>query len=84
MALFLPFSGARPPSGPTIELGEKDSLADVPQLGALGWILQQDVDNLEPMMRGLRASIANKVTLSQYQEVRIRHYHQVLDRYLAD
>jgi hypothetical protein len=56
----------------------------VPQLGALGWILQQDVDNLEPMQRGLRASLANKVTLSQYQEVRIRHYHQVLDRYLAD
>jgi nitrite reductase/ring-hydroxylating ferredoxin subunit len=83
VALFLPFSGERPPSGPTIQLSETDSLADVPELGALGWILQQDVDNLEPMQRGLRASLANKVTLSQYQEVRIRHYHQVLDRYLA-
>ena len=83
VALFLPFSGERPPSGPTIHLGFDDSLGDVPELGALGWILQQDVVNLEPMQRGLKASIANKVTLSEYQEVRIRHYHQTLDKYLA-
>jgi phenylpropionate dioxygenase-like ring-hydroxylating dioxygenase large terminal subunit len=84
VSLFIPFSGERPPSAKTIHVDEAGSLGDVPELGALGWILQQDVDNLESMQRGLRASIANKITLSRYQEVRIRHYHQTLDKYLSD
>jgi len=82
-AIFLPFSGERPPSGRTVYLDYDERLSDVPELGFLGFVLQQDVDNLEPMQRGLKASIANKITLSEYQEVRIRHYHETLDRYLA-
>jgi phenylpropionate dioxygenase-like ring-hydroxylating dioxygenase large terminal subunit len=80
--LFLPFAGERPPSGRTVVVGPGESLASVPELGGLGFILQQDVENLEPMQRGLKANITNKVTLSEYQEVRIRHYHRTLDAYL--
>jgi len=83
-ALFLPFSGERPASGPTIHLGFDDSLADVPELGGLGPVLQQDIENLDAMQNGLRASIAQKLTLTEYQEVRIRHYHKTLDTYLYD
>ena len=81
--LFLPFEGERPPSGPTIEVGFDESLADVPGLGSLGYILQQDVDNIESIQRGLRAAKTKKVTLSEYQEVRIRHMHQTLDHYIS-
>jgi len=83
ISLFLPFEGQRPPSGPTVKVGESDSLMDVPELGAFGLILQQDVDNLESMQRGLKANITNLLTLAEYQEIRIRHYHATLDHYLA-
>lgn len=80
--LFVPFTGDRPPSGRTVVVNPGESLASVPELGGLGLILQQDVDNLEAMQRGLKANITNKVTLAEYQEVRIRHYHKTIDSYL--
>ena len=82
--IFLPFTGERPPSGRTVVLNAGESLESVPELGGLGKILQQDVDNLESIQRGLKSNITNKVTLAEYQEVRIRHYHQTLDSYLFD
>src|SRR6185369_8809305 len=81
--IFLPFEGERPPSGRTVVVNPGESLESVHELGGLGLILQQDVDNLESMQRGLKANITNKVTLAEYQEARIRHYHQTLDSYLA-
>jgi len=80
--VFLPFEGERPPSGPTIVQTPGESLADIPELGFLGPVLQQDVENLESLQRGLRASLSQKVTLSNYQEVRIRHFHQTLQEYV--
>lgn len=82
VSLYPPFSGDRPPSGRTVVINPGESLESVPELGGLGLILQQDVENLEPMQRGLKANITNKVTLSEYQEVRIRHYHDTIDAYL--
>ncbi|GAA0326821.1 aromatic ring-hydroxylating dioxygenase subunit alpha [Sphingomonas oligophenolica] len=84
VSLYLPFTGERPASGRTVVVTPEESLASVPELGGLGFILQQDIDNLEPMQRGLKANITNKVTLAEYQEVRIRHYHQTIDAYLGD
>ena len=80
--VFLPFAGERPPSGRTVVVNPEESLESVPELGGLGQILQQDIDNLESIQCGLKANITNKVTLAEYQEVRIRHYHQTLDGYL--
>lgn len=80
--LFLPFDGERPPSGPVIVQKAEESLADIPALGFLGPVLQQDVENLESVQRGIKASLTQKVMLSEYQEVRIRHYHQTLQSYI--
>jgi len=82
--IFLPFDGERPPSGPTIVQKPEQSLADVPELGYLGPVLQQDVDNLESLQRGLKAGLTQTVTLSNYQEVRIRHFHQTLSHYIEE
>jgi hypothetical protein len=82
VSLYIPFTGERPPSGRTVVIRPGESLETVPELGGLGLILQQDIENLEPMQRGLKASLTNKVTLSEYQEVRIRHYHQTIDKYI--
>jgi phenylpropionate dioxygenase-like ring-hydroxylating dioxygenase large terminal subunit len=55
---------------------------EAPELGALGPILNQDMGNLSRVQRGLRASRKPGVTFSAYQESRIRHFAQILDRYL--
>lgn len=81
--IFMPFEGERPPSGPTIVQQPEESLADVPLLGYLGPVLQQDVENLESLQRGLRAGLTQQVVLASYQEVRIRHLHQTLGDYVA-
>lgn len=79
---FVPFEGERPPSGPVIRLKPGERIGDVAELGYVGPILQQDSDNLEFMQNGLKASGTGVLQISRYQESRIQHYHQVLDRYL--
>jgi len=79
---FLPFEGDRPPSCKIIDVGPDESFEDYNAMGALDKILQQDAIQLPLVQRGLKASTVKKVTLSQYQEARIRHYNQTLDEYL--
>jgi len=62
--------------------GFDDRWADVADLGRLAVIFEQDMVNLGPVQRGLRASVKPGVTLGRYQESRIRHYHQTLQSYL--
>ena len=81
---FLPFSGERPPSGPVIKVEKGGSLADVRELGYMGPVLQQDAEQFQAIQRGLRAGGKNAVLqMSRYQESRIQHYHQTIDKYLA-
>jgi nitrite reductase/ring-hydroxylating ferredoxin subunit len=63
-------------------MGETEKWADAPELGTLGAVLDQDTTNMELVHEGLKCSINGNVELGDYQEVRIRHFHQVLDRYL--
>ncbi|MEH6581153.1 MAG: aromatic ring-hydroxylating dioxygenase subunit alpha [Halioglobus sp.] len=55
--------------------------ADVMGAG-LARVFDQDGANLPQVQKGLRASRKGAVTLANYQEVRIRHFHQTLDKYL--
>jgi phenylpropionate dioxygenase-like ring-hydroxylating dioxygenase large terminal subunit len=80
--IIVPFAGERPPSAPVVRLGPEDSFEDVPALGALGRVLQQDAAHLPALQRGMRNLVCGQLNLTEYQEVRIRHYHQTLQRYL--
>ena len=53
------------------------------ELGALSSIFDQDMANLPFVQEGLKASKTNEVNLGDYQEIRIRHFHATLDKYLA-
>ncbi len=55
---------------------------DVPQLGLLGPVFDQDIDNMVWVQQGMKASDKSGVTLAQYQESRIRHMHQTLGKYV--
>ncbi|RJG03368.1 aromatic ring-hydroxylating oxygenase subunit alpha [Noviherbaspirillum sedimenti] len=61
--------------------------ADAPwasALGVLGGIVDQDMGNLPHVQTGMKVSKNKQLHLGNYQEVRIRHFHQTLDKYLAD
>jgi phenylpropionate dioxygenase-like ring-hydroxylating dioxygenase large terminal subunit len=79
-----------PPGKPTPHavpmrlLAEGETWASAPEIGpALGQVLDQDVTNIEEVQRGLRASKNGRVELGDYMEIRMRQFHQTLDKYLA-
>ena len=47
-------------------------------------MFDQDEFNLEAVQKGLRTTRKSGVTFSVYQESKIRHFHHLLDRWLAD
>lgn len=71
----------RPRAVPMTFLGPDESWGSA--LGVLGDILMQDWGNLPRIHEGMKASKNRKIQLGNYQEVRIRHFHQTLDKYLS-
>jgi phenylpropionate dioxygenase-like ring-hydroxylating dioxygenase large terminal subunit len=64
-------------------LGEDEPWSSYTGWGLLGGIFDQDMANLPYVQDGLHASPNNRVELGNYQESRIRQFHQTLDKYLA-
>lgn len=56
---------------------------EAPELGILGDVFEQDMENLPYVQEGLHASKTGVVQLGDYQEIRIRQFQQTLDRYLG-
>ncbi|MFI5046277.1 MAG: SRPBCC family protein [Acidimicrobiia bacterium] len=79
----VPATGPRPAPAPQRLLGPGEGFGDVPEFGVLGKILDQDLSNFARIQRGLEASAGPDVTFSRYQEVRLRHFHQVLGDYVG-
>jgi len=74
--------GPRPAPADLRFLREDEPFAAAPELGFLGPILDQDTATMPRVQRGMRASVRARTTLSAYQEVRIRHFHARLSRYV--
>lgn len=51
--------------------------------GALAGVFDQDMANLPYVQDGLKVSKNGLVQLGDYQEIRVRHFHRTLDKYLA-
>lgn len=64
-----------------LEPGE--SWTNAPGFEMLGMVIDQDMANLPRVQRGLRAASHRAVTLSDYQEIRLRHFHRRLDDVLG-
>ena len=78
----VPEGQPRPAGVPLHMLGDDEIWADAPELGVLGAVVDQDMTNMELTHEGLKVSKNQAVELADYQEVRIRHFHQTLDHYL--
>lgn len=72
----------RPPDATTIHLDADQPFSEAPEFGLLSAIFDQDATNLPEVQRGLKASQSRKVLSASYQELRIRHFHSTLDKYL--
>ena len=85
LLLLAPLSnGERPPPYAAVRIGIEDSYTTVPRVDrALGEIYDQDTGNMGWMQEGMAASRKSGATLANYQESRIRHMHETLDKYLA-
>jgi nitrite reductase/ring-hydroxylating ferredoxin subunit len=84
-----PADGERPEPAPVTKLGLDDSWFKAPELGGICAIFEQDTANMPLVHRGLKAGGPRTLgkpgtTLADYQEIRIRHYHGILDRYLDE
>lgn len=78
-----PFRGTRPKPAPVHWLGDEESWTGAPELGFLTRVFDQDTRNLGRVQDGLRAAAHRHVTFARYQETKIRHFHALLDRFLA-
>jgi phenylpropionate dioxygenase-like ring-hydroxylating dioxygenase large terminal subunit len=74
-----------PQDATTVRLELDQPFADAAEVmgEGLAHIFDQDASNLPQVQKGLKASKKGAVTLGNYQEVRIRHLHQTLDKYLS-
>ncbi len=74
---------AMPRSVPMHLLAEDEKWTAAPELGVLGAVFEQDMENMAYVQDGLKVSKNGLVELGNYQEIRIRQFHQTLDKYLA-
>ena len=72
----------KPKPAPMNMLRDDQPWSEAPELGTLGHIFDQDMANLPYVQDGLKASKNGEVQLGDYQEIRVRHFHRTLDRYL--
>ncbi|MDG5496166.1 aromatic ring-hydroxylating dioxygenase subunit alpha [Niveispirillum sp. BGYR6] len=80
----LPADAPKPPPVEMNFLGPDQPWTDAKELGVLGDVFQQDMENLPFVQDGLKCSKNGEVQLGNYQEIRVRHLHATLDKYLAD
>jgi hypothetical protein len=68
---------------PIHHLSEDQNWADAEELTGIGAIFDQDMSNIPEVEAGMRTSKKGTVTYANYQESRLRHYHQTIDKYIA-
>lgn len=71
-------------TAPVQILRDEQSFAEADGMDpGFGKILDQDTGNLQAQQEGLEASAKTGITLANYQEIRVRHFEQTIDKYMA-
>ncbi|ARN75710.1 aromatic ring-hydroxylating oxygenase subunit alpha [Oceanicoccus sagamiensis] len=64
-------------------VGPDQTFAETEGIDAgLAKVFDQDFSNLPMVQKGLKSLAGGEIQLANYQEVRIRHFHQTLDKYI--
>ena len=74
-----------PPLPEPIDIDFDTRTSEIEALGAAGTILDQDMQNMEAVQRGVKAAPPGRefMTLANYQESNIRHFHYVYNKLLG-
>ena len=81
---FPPEGGTAPAPAKPYDLGIQDSYMTAPGMDpGLGFVYDQDTDNLAAQQRGFKGSLRTAEDLGNYQEVRTRHLHDLIDKYMS-
>ncbi|MEQ8485513.1 MAG: aromatic ring-hydroxylating dioxygenase subunit alpha [Pseudomonadales bacterium] len=81
----VPKSRPRPLPARKVRVEIDERYEDTEAFGShrLSRVLDQDTANFARQWAGMKAALVSGQTLGNYQEARIRHFHHVLDEYLA-
>jgi len=85
--LFLrpnPLEGPAPLPPEPVFVDIEESYANVPGIGRLGFVYDQDTNNLAAQTRGFKSSLKRGETLGNYQEIRARHLHSRVEHFIND
>jgi hypothetical protein len=74
----------RPPAVPVHHLGPDDDWTEAFELGMLARVFNQDVFNLPKVQAGLETGAIDTVTFANYQETKLRHFHALLEQWIAE
>ena len=80
---FSPFRGRRPPPCDVHWLDFDEPWTEAPELGPLCKVFAQDTFNLPKVQLGLKSAQHTHTTFASYQETKIRHFHTLLEKYIA-
>ncbi|MFV8817991.1 aromatic ring-hydroxylating oxygenase subunit alpha [Haliea sp. E17] len=81
----VPKDGERPEPAECVWLEDHQSFTEAEGMDpGFGNILDQDTENLLAQQQGLEATAKDGLTLGNYQEIRVRHFEQTIDKYMAD
>jgi nitrite reductase/ring-hydroxylating ferredoxin subunit len=71
-----------PPSAAPVDIDFDDQGRNHPETGAVGYIMDEDMENMEEVHRGMRAARDDSArpVLSKIQEARIRHFHETYSK----
>ena len=79
-----PFTGERPPPADCHRLEVDEPWTDAPELGMLAKVFEQDSFNMPKVQKGLEGAAKPGVTLANYQESKVRWFHQLLNEWVGD
>lgn len=80
----IPADGRYQPARDIRQLGVDDPWTDAVELGALARIFAQDTRNLKYVQQGLHATTKRTVQFARYNESKPRHFHMLLEHWLAE
>lgn len=79
----VPEGQPRPPAAPIHWLDADADWVEAPELGMLARVFNQDVLNIPKVQLGLKTMKHPYVTFSSYNETKIRHFHKLLEEWIA-
>jgi nitrite reductase/ring-hydroxylating ferredoxin subunit len=81
--MLYPFSGERPAAARVHRLAEGDSWFEAPEILTLANVLEQDTHNLTNLQRGVANNPRKRVVFSRHQELKIRHWYDLYQRWMG-